>query len=93
MGSAGLTWFVLSLALQPAPTMEEIKEEEAELVKDEPEEDDLFSEHVNVKNEEPESMLQSYPRAGDDAGQGSGLESAEASGVQRRQSRLIENDS
>lgn len=96
MGSAGLTWFVLSVVLQPAPTKEEIKEEineeELERVKDEPEDNDSSSEHVKVKEEEPEGMLQSYPRAGDDAAQGSGLESTEVRGVQKRRSRLLEED-
>ena len=92
MGSAGLTWFVLTSVLQPAPTKEEIKEEETERVKDEPEDYDSSSEHVKVKEEEPEGMLQSYPRAGDDAAQGSGHESAEARGVQKRRSRLLEDD-
>ncbi|KAJ5132734.1 hypothetical protein N7448_006892 [Penicillium atrosanguineum] len=92
MGSAGLTWFVLSLVLQPAPIEEQIKEEETERVKDEPEDDDSSSEHVKVKEEEPERMLQSYPRAGDEAAQGSGLESAEARGMQKRRSRLLEDD-
>lgn len=86
MGSAGLTWFVLSSVLQPVPTQEEVKEESAESVKDEPEDNEPFSEPVKVKQEEPESLLQSYPPAGDDAGQGSGLESAEARGVQKRRS-------
>ncbi|KAJ6115769.1 hypothetical protein N7523_006186 [Penicillium sp. IBT 18751x] len=92
VGSAGLTWFVLTLVLQPAPTKEEIKEEETERVKDELEDEDSSSEPVKVKEEEPEGMLQSYPRAGDDAAQGSGLESAVARGVQRRRSRLLEED-
>jgi hypothetical protein len=84
MGSAGLTWFILSSVLQPVPT-QEVKEESAESVKDEPEDDEPLSEPVKVKQEEPESLLQSYPPAGD-AGQGSGLESAEARGVQKRRS-------
>jgi hypothetical protein len=87
MGSAGLTWFILSSVLQPVPTQADVKEESAESVKDEPEDDEPFSEpvKVKVKQEEPESLLQSYPPAGD-AGQGSGLESAEARGVQKRRS-------
>lgn len=90
MGSAGLTWFVLSWVLQPEPTpkKEEVKEESPERVKDEPEDEDSSSEPVKVKREEPESLLRMYPSAGDDAGQGSGLESSEARGVQRRRSHL-----
>lgn len=97
MSSAGLTWLVLSWVLQPAPTPKEeeegeVKEESPERVKAEPEDDGSSSEPVNVKEEERESLLQSYPPAGDDGGQGSGLESAEARGVQKRRSHLTEDD-
>lgn len=101
MSSAGLTWLVLSWVLQPAPTPKEeeeeegegeVKEESPERVKAEPEDDGPSGELINVKEEERGSLLQSYPPAGDDAGQGSGLESAEAGGVQKRRSHLTEDD-
>ncbi|KAJ5683315.1 hypothetical protein N7462_006480 [Penicillium macrosclerotiorum] len=83
MASAGLTWFLLTWALQPATeTKEEIKEESRELIKEEAEDSLSSSELFKVKREEPESsLLRSYSSEGEDAGLGSGLERAEARGV------------
>lgn len=93
MGSAGLTWFLLNWALNSQKTVkreqEEVKKEPSDLVKDEPE--DNGSSSGSVKKEEPESSsLQSCPPERDDSGLGSGIESAEARGVQRRRSHLAE---
>lgn len=95
VGSAGLTWFLLNWALHPEKTIKEepegVKEEPSGLVKDEPEETESSSESGKVKEEEPETaLLQRYPPAGEDSGLGSGMESAEARGVQRRRSHLPE---
>lgn len=95
MGSAGITWFLLNWVLHPEKTIkeeqEDVKEEPSGLVKDEPEDNGSSSEPVKVKKEEPESsLLQSSPPTGDDSGLGSGMESAEARGVQRRRSHLTE---
>lgn len=95
VGSAGLTWFLLNWALHPEKTIKEepegVKEEPSVLVKDEPEDNESSSESGKVKEEEPEStVLQSYPPTGEDSGLGSGMESAEARGVQRRRSHLPE---
>lgn len=95
MGSAGLTWFILSSILQPETTPhDKIKEESPGLVKDEPEDNGSSSASLKIKKEEPESsaLLQSYPPAGDDSGLGSGMESAEAPGVQKRRSHSTEDD-
>lgn len=91
VGSAGLTWFVLNWVLHPEKTIkeepEDVQEEPSGLVKDEPEDIESSSESGKVKKEEPKSApLQSYPPTGEDSGRGSGVESAEARGVQRRRS-------
>lgn len=95
MGSAGLTWFLLHSALNPEKNVkqeqEDVKEEPSGLVKDEPEDNGSSSGSVQVKGEEPGgSLLQSYPPERDDSGVGTGTESAEARGVQRRRSHLTE---
>lgn len=95
MGSAGLTWFLLNLALHPEKTVKEESEndrdEPSSLVKDEPEDNESSGESGMVKKEEPEStFLQSYPPASEDSGLGSGMESAEARGVQRRRCHVPE---
>lgn len=91
-GSAGLTWFLLNWALHPEKTVKEepenVRDEPTRLVKDEPEDDESSS---MVKNEEPEStFLQSYPPKNEDSGFGSGMESAEVRGLQRRRSHVTE---
>lgn len=95
MGSAGLTWFLLNWILHPEKIVkdepEDVKEEPSGLVKDEPEDDESTSESGKVKEEEPEStILQSYPPTAEDSGLGSGMESAEARGVQKRRSHVLE---
>lgn len=96
MSSVGVTWLLMNWVLHPAATPEEIKEESPDMVKNEPETEDIGSsgEPVKVKKEEPEeaessSLLQSYTEG--EAAIGSGLESAEARGLQRRRSHLTEN--
>lgn len=92
MGSAGLTLFLLNWVLhakKPIKDEQDVHDEPPRLVKDEPEDDESSSESVKVKREEPgSSLLQSYPPTGDEYGLGSGMESAEARGVQRRRSHL-----
>ena len=100
MASASLTWFILNSILQTSTPKEEAKEEAKEEdkkeVQDEPE-DEIKEEiepdegsfstgAVKVKEEEEESsrLLQSYPAEAGDSGMGSGLESAEAQGIQKR---------
>lgn len=83
--SASLTWLVLTWVLGAAPKTE-VKEESDRLVKDEPvTEEDSDSSDESVKKEESESrLLHSLPMEGETVG--SGRESAEARGVQRRRS-------
>ena len=93
MASASLTWFLLTWIRQTETSTDEIKEEEElpEAIKEEIEEDSSSSESIKVKKEEPEtSLLQSYPAEGGYAGIGSGRESAEARGVQKRRSHSTE---
>lgn len=95
MGSAGLTWFILSSILQSETTPhDKIKEESSGLVKAELEDNGSSSASVKIKKEEPESsaLLQSYSPTGDDSGLGSAMESAEATGVQKRRSHSTEGD-
>jgi hypothetical protein len=91
VGSATLTWLALTSVLQPAATPKaEIKEEPQGLVKDESDDDSSSGGPFRIKKEEePESSLvHNYPTESDEAGMGSGLESAEARGLQRRRSHL-----
>lgn len=85
LSSASLTWLALTWALGAEPKTE-IKEESDRLVKDEPAtEDEIDSSDESVKKEEPDSrLLHSLPLEGETVG--SGRESAEARGVQRRRS-------
>lgn len=93
--SAGLTWLAMAWVLGTEPK-NEIKEEPEDSIKEDTEEQDTSDESSEVKKEEPEEqerrLLSSYPAEGDEAGTGSGLESAEARGVQRRRSHLTETD-
>ncbi|KAJ5095512.1 hypothetical protein NUU61_004868 [Penicillium alfredii] len=92
LASAGATWLLLTWALRPQETPESIKAEPRDLIKEEPEEDSSSDESVVVKKEEPDSTLvKSYPVEGDESGIGSGLESAEARGVQKRRSHLTQD--
>lgn len=95
MASASLTWFILNSILQSSTPKEEAKEEDKKQVKDEPEheikeeiepdEGSFSTGAVKVKEEEESSrLLQSYPAEAGDSGMGSGLESAEAQGIQKR---------
>ncbi|KAJ5736249.1 uncharacterized protein N7483_001374 [Penicillium malachiteum] len=102
MSTASLIWFVLSSLKPESTSTDEIKDEEQDLIKDEPvteESESLFSESFKIKKEQPEeqasssSLLQSYKADSDEGGMGSGLESSEAQGVQKRRSRLTEYDS
>ena len=80
--SASLTWLTLTWVLGTTPK-DEIKEEPRDLVKNES--DDDISSEESVKKEESETrLLHSYPAEGEAIG--SGLESAEARGVQKRRS-------
>lgn len=95
MASASLTWFLLTWIMQSETLKGEIKEEGKEkfheAIKEEPEDSNSSDEPVKVKKEEPKSsLLQSYPAEGDYAGIGSGRESAEARGVQKRRSHSTE---
>lgn len=98
MASASLTWFLLTWIMQsdkPKGSIKEDDEEEefSEAIKEELEDSGSSSESVKVKKEESEtSLLQSYPAEGDYAGLGSGRESAEARGVQKRRSHSTEGD-
>ncbi|KAJ5390681.1 uncharacterized protein N7496_001749 [Penicillium cataractarum] len=99
MASASLTWFLLTWIMQSDKPKGEIKEEGEEeeefsaAIKEELEDSGSSSEPVKVKKEESEtSLLQSYPAEGESAGLGSGRESAEARGVQKRRSHSTEGD-
>jgi hypothetical protein len=97
MASASLTWFILTWIMQAEKPEAEIKEEEdiPEAIKEEPEDTSSSSDSVKIKKEEPEtktSLLQSYPAEGDYPGLGSGRESAEARGVQKRKSHATGGD-
>lgn len=99
MASASLTWLLVNWVLQAQPESEDVKEEEHDLVKNEPEHEEYGSsgKDVEVKKEAEEqgsssSLLQSLPAETYD-GMGSGLESAEARGLQRRRSHQPGNDS
>ncbi|KAJ5891993.1 uncharacterized protein N7473_008221 [Penicillium subrubescens] len=97
MASASLTWFILTWIMQAEKPEAAIKEEEdiPEAIKEEPEDSSSSSDSVKIKKEEPEtksSFLQSYPAEGDYPGLGSGRESAEARGVQKRKSHTTEGD-
>ena len=97
MSSVGVTWLLMNWVLHPAATpKEEVKEESPDMVKNEPETEDSGSsgEPVKIKKEEPgeaesSSLLQSYPEG--EPAIGSGLESAEERGLQRRRSHLTES--
>lgn len=99
MASASSTWLLLNWVLTTesgSEPKEEIKEEQ-ELIKNEPETEESGSsdEPVQVKKEEPEEQpawLQRYMAEGDEGGIGSGLESSEAKGLQKRRSHLDEED-
>lgn len=97
MSSASLTWFLLSSMLHTQPEAEEVKEEEHDLIKDESENEEYGSsgKNIEVKDEAEEpgssSLLKSLPAETDD-GMGSGLESAEARGIQKRRSRQSGSD-
>jgi hypothetical protein len=82
MASASLTWLALTWVWETTPK-NEIKEEPRDLVKNESEDD--ISSDESVKKEDSETrLLHSYPAEGE--AMGSGLESAEARGVQKRRS-------
>ena len=72
-----------------------IKEEPQDSIKEESEDGNTSDESFEVKKEEPyeqeRRLLSSYPAEGED-GTGSGLESAEARGVQRRRSHLTQTE-
>lgn len=86
MLSASLTWLALTWILGTI-SENEIKGEPEELIKEESEELETSEESSGIKKEEPESrLLSDYPAEGEGAGQGSGLESAEARGLQKRRS-------
>lgn len=87
MASASLTWLLLNTVLQSEPTpAKTIKDEDHNNIKDAPE-DSPTSPGPDIKEEREESaLLQSF--LSDDPGVGSGLESAQARGVQRRRSNL-----
>lgn len=95
MLSAGLTWLAMTWVLGTMPE-NEIKEEPEGSIKEDPEDTDTSDESSEVKKEEPEEqerrLLSSYPAEVDEAGTGSGLESAEARGLQRRRSHLTQTD-
>lgn len=92
MLSASLTWLALTWILETTPK-NPIKQEPADLIKQESEDGDTSEESLEIKKEEPESrLLCSYPAEGDRSGTGSGLETAEARGVQRRRSHLTQAD-
>ena len=99
MASASLTWFLLMWIMQFETPKGEIKEEVEEVgeeefsetIKPEPEDSKSSDEPIKVKKEESEtSLLQSYPAEGEHTGIGSGRESAEARGVQKRRSHPTE---
>ncbi|KAJ5760781.1 hypothetical protein N7520_007937 [Penicillium odoratum] len=99
VSSATVTWLLLNWVLRPEPvSMDEIKDEARDLVKDEPETEDTGSSSGAVKvKEEPEeqgssSLFKSY-LADDEGGIGSGLEDPEVRGLQKRRSHLSEYDS
>ncbi|KAJ5228223.1 hypothetical protein N7489_008931 [Penicillium chrysogenum] len=92
--SAGLTWLAMTWVLGAMPK-NEIKEEPEDSIKEESGDGDTSDESSEVKKEEPEEherLLSSYPAEGDEVGTGSGLESAEARGVQRRRSHLTQTE-
>ncbi len=94
MGSASLTWFIVSSIWQSGTPKEELKgDSEDELKEDtETEETSSLSDIVKVKDEEVDSkLLQSYPETGD-AAVGSGLESAEARGILKRRMHSLKAD-
>ncbi|KAJ6166694.1 hypothetical protein N7470_002141 [Penicillium chermesinum] len=96
MASASVTWAVLTWVVHTQPGADRVKDEDQELLKNEPEEADHESgKDVEVKKEpeqeESSSLLQRFP-TNDDDGLGSGLESAEARGLQRRRSHRREGD-
>lgn len=95
VASASLTWFILTSIMQSGIPQAEIKEEEnvPESIKEEPEDSSSSSDSVKIKKEEPEtSLLKSYAAEGEYPGLGSGRESAEARGVQKRKSHATEGD-
>ncbi|KAJ5045978.1 hypothetical protein NUH16_002803 [Penicillium rubens] len=92
--SAGLTWLAMTWVLGAMPK-NEIKEEPEDSIKEESGDGDTSDESSEVKKEEPEEherLLSSYPAEDDEVGTGSGLESAEARGVQRRRSHLTQTE-
>lgn len=99
MGSASLTWFVVTSIFQSGTTTTvtststntSTKEESKGDFEDDSKEDtetegsNSSGGVIKVKDEETESnLLQSYPVETGDAGIGSGLENAEARGIQKR---------
>jgi hypothetical protein len=95
VASATLTWFILNSIMQSPTPQAEIKEEGKipEAIKEEPEDTSSSSDSIKIKKEEPEtSLTQSYPAEGDYPGLGSGRESAEARGVQKRKGHSTEGD-
>lgn len=93
MASASSTWLLLNWVLTTEPEPKDEIKEEQELIKNEPETEESGSsdEPVKVKKEEPEEQpawLQRYMAEGDEGGIGSGLESSEAQGLQKRRSHL-----
>ncbi|KAG0155078.1 hypothetical protein PDIDSM_651 [Penicillium digitatum] len=95
MLSAGLTWLAMTWVWGTMPK-NEIKEEPEDSIKEDPDDQNTSEESLEVKKEEPEEqeqrLLSSYPAEGEETGTGSGLESAEARGVQRRRSHLTQTD-
>lgn len=95
MLSAGVTWLAMTWILGTIPK-DEIKGEPEDSIKEDPEDQDTSDESSEVKKEEPEEqerrLLSSYLAEGDEASTGSGIESAEARGVQRRRSHLTQTD-
>ena len=95
MASASLTWIILTSIMQSGTLQAEIKAEEdiPESIKEESEGSMSSSDSVKIKKEEPEtSLLKSYPAEGNYPALGSGRESAEARGMQKRKSHATEGD-
>lgn len=93
MSSASLTWFIVSSIWQSGTPKEEIKGDSHDDLKEdtETEEGSSLSEGVKVKDEEVDSkLLQSYPET-HDSGVGSGMESAEARGIQKRRMHSLQD--
>jgi hypothetical protein len=94
MSSASLTWFIVSSIWQSGTPKEEPKGDSDDELKGDTETEDgsTSSEVVKVKDEEVDSkLLQSYPET-HDSGVGSGMESAEDRGIQKRRMHSLEED-